>query len=147
MGKCPKHLLEITKVSCFAIDQMKTDSRGDLNHLDQDHLKAELIQKLKIQLGGIHAKKYSQKLKKNLDWLTVFLEGTRCFWKTWRLRSKSSESNNIKYWKKKRREFESSKSKRTGKGKKYKIWKLTNNNLTSWNKKIKTNRIKKARLK
>jgi hypothetical protein len=67
MGKCPKHLLEITKVSCFAIDQMKTDSRGDLNHLDLDHLKAELIQKLKIQLDGIHAKKYSQKLKKNLD--------------------------------------------------------------------------------
>jgi hypothetical protein len=46
---------------------MKTDSRGDLNHLDQDHLKAELTQKLKIQLGGIHAKKYFQKLKKNLD--------------------------------------------------------------------------------
>jgi hypothetical protein len=46
---------------------MKTDSKGDQNHLDQDHLKAELIQKLKIQLDGIHARKYFQKQKKNQE--------------------------------------------------------------------------------
>ena len=46
---------------------MRMDSRGDQNHLVQDHLKAELIQKLKIQLAGIHAKKYFQKQKKNQE--------------------------------------------------------------------------------
>jgi hypothetical protein len=46
---------------------MKMASRGDQNHLDQDHLKAELIQKLKIQLAGIHAKKYFQKQRKNQE--------------------------------------------------------------------------------
>jgi hypothetical protein len=42
-------------------------SRGDPSHLVQDHLKVELIQKLKIQLAGIHARKYFQKQKKNQE--------------------------------------------------------------------------------
>jgi hypothetical protein len=46
---------------------MKMASRGDPSHLVQDLLKAELIQKLKIQLAGIHAKKYFQKLRKNQE--------------------------------------------------------------------------------
>ena len=120
--KCLKHQLEIIRVWCFAIGQMRMDSRGGQNHLGQDHLKAELIPKLKIQLDGIHAKKYFQKHKRNQKWLTVFLEGTSYFWKTWKLRSKSSASNNIRYWKKKKRKLKSSKSRRTDKEKKYKMF-------------------------
>lgn len=74
-----KHLLEIIKVLCFVIDRMRMDSRGDLNHLVQDPLKAELIQKLKIQLAGTHAKKYFQKQRKNQEWLTVSFRGTNYF--------------------------------------------------------------------
>jgi len=47
----PKHQLVTTRESCFVIDQMNLDFKGDQRELDLNHSIQELLQL--SQLGGI----------------------------------------------------------------------------------------------
>lgn len=61
---CPRHPLEVSRVSCFAIDLMNLASRHVLSQQDHFLSKAELIPSHKTQSVGIHAQESSPKVKK-----------------------------------------------------------------------------------